>query len=642
MILLVMVAIVSVGVLLIITGISASLYHKARKLNPYNLKKERIEQAIAIGQQQLMYVKQEIQKMQGEKLEVERIINRRKEMEDYINEYQAEYDKKVQEIENLEAQFDEISKKLADAEQELNVKNDEKSKLQEEYDKLEAGIHSDERDLAILKSDLETFENRFEKLKTDVIGLEECKSKLTNEVAELESRKKSLLEELDRINKEYSTAREALIETTGHLKATQLSEGIATKSAEHAEKIRWEDLDRPVVERISSPRKEKSESELLSDFKNALDRSHVIFSDRTIKAFHTGLKVEDISPLVVLAGISGTGKSLLPTLYARAFGFNMLSVAVQPRWDSPQDMFGFYNYMQSRYKATELSRLLWQYDIYNNSITKDEFSNEDELPMNIVLLDEMNLARVEYYFSDMLSKLEFRRDVINKADDTMRMKAEIEIEGGSIGDSEASRRLFVNGNTLFVGTMNEDETTQTLSDKVMDRSNVLRFGKPASLDVKVDLSTFDNIFKPLEDQYFSYGMWKKLCIEKSLSPKFEQRLDETVSNLNESLSTIGRPFAHRVWQSIKSYVTQYPDVERGNSESFKAALADQIEMKILPKLNGVDTSVPAVQKALVAIEGSISEVGDEGLTEAFRKVRASGSENTFFQWKGVERTDDKR
>ena len=84
--------------------------------------------------------------------------------------------------------------------------------------------------------------------------------------------------------------------------------------------------------------------------------------------------------------------------------------------------------------------------------------------MLIVLLDEMNLARTEYYFSNFLSRLELRRIVTNENEKANRKNAEITIDD-NFGN------LWVPNNVLFVGTMNEDESTQTLSDKVLDRAN---------------------------------------------------------------------------------------------------------------------------------------------------------------------------
>ena len=96
-----------------------------------------------------------------------------------------------------------------------------------------------------------------------------------------------------------------------------------------------------------------------------LEAQGLHFSRRVIRAFHTALKINDISPMTVLAGISGTGKSQLPRLYAEAMGIHFLQVPVQPRWDSPQDLMGFYNYIERRYRATDLARALVHLDQYN-------------------------------------------------------------------------------------------------------------------------------------------------------------------------------------------------------------------------------------------------------------------------------------
>ena len=131
------------------------------------------------------------------------------------------------------------------------------------------------------------------------------------------------------------------------------------------------------------------------------------FHKRVLKAFHTSLKCHDINPITVLAGVSGTGKTLLPAAYAEIMGMHPLVIAVQPRWDSPQDMFGFYNYLEKQYKATQLARALVRMD----PITPWKSKRERNAPerMLLVLLDEMNLARTEYYFSEFLSKLELSR-----------------------------------------------------------------------------------------------------------------------------------------------------------------------------------------------------------------------------------------
>ena len=400
----------------------------------------------------------------------------------------------------------------------------------------------------------------------------------------------------------------------------------------------WGDLDNPVITdpKFSKPNRYISNKNIdevrdLDEFAAQLSSCNIEFNRRTINAFHTSLKVADSSPLVVLAGISGTGKSLLPQLYAKHFGFNFLNMAVQPRWDSSQDLFGFYNYAQYRYKATELSRLLWQYDVYNNTKgdNKCKFSESDVglLPMNIVLLDEMNLARVEYYFSDMLSKLETRRtvDITNPA---QRYIAEVEIECGS---TATPRRLFVGSNTLFVGTMNEDETTQVLSDKIMDRANVLRFGRPKKLESKADPVRFESEFSSSEPRTFN--QWKNMYNKKDLLQ--ESTLEKVIDEINDAMEVAGRPFAHRVKTSIVNYINNYPGVKDGDERAFKNALSDQIEFKIMPKLNGLEKDSNQNSKALSELAHIIENIDDE-LSDTFDYV-VNDSESAFFQWHGVRR-----
>ena len=193
------------------------------------------------------------------------------------------------------------------------------------------------------------------------------------------------------------------------------------------------------------------EWEVLEKLRAELRKDELKFPDRTIDAFHTSLKCHDINPLTVLAGVSGTGKTLLPTYYAGIMGMHSLVMAVQPRWDSPQDMFGFYNYIEKQYKATELSRALILMDPYKDQRQALNNLNGDWTRdrMLLVLLDEMNLARTEYYFSEFLSKLELRRLVKNPESPTDRERAEIELDSGPSKDMRF--RFWVGRNVLFVG-----------------------------------------------------------------------------------------------------------------------------------------------------------------------------------------------
>jgi hypothetical protein len=374
-----------------------------------------------------------------------------------------------------------------------------------------------------------------------------------------------------------------------------------------------------------------SEEEALQKLQEMLTSDGLFFSERVLNAFHTSLKVNDIIPLTVLAGVSGTGKSLLPVKYAEGMGMYSLIVSVQPRWDSPQDLFGFYNYLEHKYKATDLARALVRMDEFN--FTPDQFSalkgKKRSERILLVLLDEMNLARTEYYFSEFLSKLEFRKF---SKDPSKRSQAEIVLDTGPRSKDVQPFRLWVGGNVLFVGTMNEDESTQTLSDKVLDRANVLRFGKPPEKDKRDEKGE-----KRREgiQCYLPYSLWESWIREPGIE-SWRRSVDSLLSRLNDALNVLGRPFGYRVQDAVHTYVANYPGMLH-NGKLHKTALADQIELKLLPKLRGVEVSENA--QPLNRIEEVIQELGDENkmLLDQFRNCRQQAQNTTnLFAWRGVE------
>ncbi|GAX44862.1 hypothetical protein NIES4075_58810 [Tolypothrix sp. NIES-4075] len=305
----------------------------------------------------------------------------------------------------------------------------------------------------------------------------------------------------------------------------------------------------------------EDEHKFLEGFVTYIQFQGLAFPKRVIHAFHTSLKVQDISALVILAGISGTGKSELPQKYADYIGAQLLTLAVQPRWDSPQDLQGFYNYVEKKFKPTDLMRGLYQYN--RDSAMKDRIV--------IVLLDEMNLARVEYYFSEFLSKLETRRS----------RPTYLEIDVGSLPLKDNERRLEIPQQFLFVGTMNEDETTQSLSDKVLDRANVITFGKPKNLQLRQQNQHQNGTGRP--SGYLAYSDFKQWTKIPEPQSELVEKVKYYLDRANQVMEKMGHPFAHRVYQGITQYVVNYPLVE----SAFKFALADQFGQKLLPKLRGV-------------------------------------------------------
>jgi len=368
-----------------------------------------------------------------------------------------------------------------------------------------------------------------------------------------------------------------------------------------------------------------------------------VYSKRVLQAFHTSLKIDSRAPLMVLAGISGTGKTQLPRLYADALGIHFLPVAVQPGWDSPQDLLGFFSHLEGRFRPTSLLQALVQMDGYigSDALKRDGFeelaeqwiSNSCDDQMLLVLLDEMNLARVEYYFSDFLSKLELRNspgfDAMNAES---RARASVFLEGGPGSDGIP---VFAGHNVLFAGTMNEDESTQSLSDKVIDRANVMRFGTPAKLEAASATPTANDA----NPHRLSNKVWASWKVAAQKSGVIAGRpLDEWISDLNGALKPVHRPFGHRTAGAITEYVRQYPGAAN-SVEAQKHALADQIEQRVMPKLRGLDPQSEEGTLAFAKIREIVAAIDDAPLLEAIRMGQASHGGSQFV-WFGVDRGAD--
>ncbi|MFP6284971.1 AAA domain-containing protein [Helicobacter pylori] len=192
--------------------------------------------------------------------------------------------------------------------------------------------------------------------------------------------------------------------------------------------------------------------------------------------------------------------------------------------------------------------------------------------MSIVLLDEMNLAHIELYFAEFLSKLEIKR--------SKETNISIKLGTGLTWESP------LGDNLLFVGTMNEDESTKMLSDKVLDRAFCLNFERPKTLKSKQQ--------KPLpsNDEYLkveTFNRWinKKGDQEAKLEGKYKKLTEE----INERLSACYRSIGHRVWQSMSAYMHNHPLVLHASdkNKALQFAYEECLVLKIFPKLRGVQT-----------------------------------------------------
>jgi len=528
-----------------------------------------------------------------------------KEREDYL----AELDLRKQ---NLQQEVNELEEKRAEADritEQIATLTSDEAELKEEVQKHLKALADSEKELEALSDKIKTFEEKEAEMARKEADLAKSQAKIEGDL-------KSKLEEIDRLDEQLNSTRDIL---------TEVSTAVTTAAGAVPEgHDPCEDLWKPYFPNALEPRTDSNESRELDRIAQEFRDAEIKFDQRTLWAFHTCLKSQDISPLTVLAGISGTGKSLLPRVYARCMGINFLNLPVQPGWNSPQDLFGFYNYIEHKYKATPLARVMVQFEQYNRESWPMGDAPDLTDQVLLVLLDEMNLARVEYYFSEHLSRLEIRRG-IDSEDEEARRPVEIPLDIGHGAEKYSSINLFPGSNILFTGTMNEDESTQALSDKVLDRSCVLRFGKPEQYDLKQP----DEDDLPKADP-LALTTWKDWC-EEGNPPA---GTDEFIKKLGEVMELARKPFGRRTGHAIARYIEMYPDQ---TPAGVRNAMSDQVEQRICPKLRGLDLEV--IQMAASALENIVREdLDDDLLAGAINKGAAA--EGGMFEWDGIDRADD--
>jgi hypothetical protein len=357
----------------------------------------------------------------------------------------------------------------------------------------------------------------------------------------------------------------------------------------------------------------------LQRLEKAIEGAGLTYPPRLLSAFHTCLKIAEWSPLTVLAGVSGTGKSELPRVYARYGGFYFHPVAVQPNWDSPQDVFGFFNYLDNRFNARPLLRGMAQ---SQEPPAKGGFNHQ----IMLVLLDEMNLARIELYLSELLSKWELRRG---------QGEAKLEFDLGANCDKF---EVPLGRNVIFAGTINEDESTQSLSDKVLDRGNLLYFPRPKEFRSRATLA-----LKPQQAPTLAAPMpvaawngWLRPPVLLDKVKEQRQTYQDSLERINGYLAAVERGVGHRVWQAIEVYMANHPDViaaiesqnEKEQPIALRRAFEDQLVQRLIPKLRGIEVDGAARKECLDPIAAEIAAHAG-GLTNDFQAALESGR-RTFF------------
>ena len=314
----------------------------------------------------------------------------------------------------------------------------------------------------------------------------------------------------------------------------------------------------PVPEKASSP--SELESRFIGRFAAAAESRGLLYEKKDLINFHVSVKS---SRLVILAGMSGTGKSGLVRLYAAALGIpkeQLLMIPVRPSWMDDSDILGYLDMKNMTYRAadTGLTELLI-----------DASQHPDR--MYVVCFDEMNLARAEHYFAQFISALE--------QEETPVIRLYNPAIAPRVYNSAAyPAEIPIGRNVIFTGTVNVDESTYHFSDKILDRANVITLHQgsfKALLHVKKGMPvSFDEIGAQ------TYGEFRAAPSQPILRPAELDFLDALGGALTEAgVSGIG----YRVARQMGLYLDNIP---AGTGFDREDGLDCQAVQRIFTKLRG--------------------------------------------------------
>lgn len=553
----------------------------SEEISTLEVKKSKLEKEIQSFEDQEK-LKDEKKKLEVEQKELERklkILKHKEESNDtYYEKIINEETERIDELKKVHNQ--ELSRYKERVEKDIEDYNDllndyialkKESKLSEEQLKEIEEYNENKKTEEYYNEIIDDLKDKNEELRNYKNKSEIDKNELALEKDVLERNKHNLLKRMALLEGEEGDV-EALWERIRRLE----EENKELKNGGRRKEAKLQAIEQCYFKDVNISKTEDNELDWLNNVAEKIKSAGFRFTKRLLYSFHTSLKISDWSILSVLAGVSGTGKSELPRLYSKYGGLFFLSLPVQPDWDSPQSLFGYYNSLEGKFNATSLLRVLYQ---AQKNLSQENLKDSIYDGVTIVLLDEMNLAHVELYFSELLSKLE-----------SLRGKGQEILEIDYAEDKPYE--IVLSNNIKWVGTMNEDETTKSLSDKVIDRGDIISFPKPNELISRTELKEPNGKAQKLSKE--TWDSWKY----KGSSEGLDEIVDDyrkVIQEINEILDPTRRVVAHRVWQGIENYIKNYPLVlanlnEPENLKKYsQMAFEDAIVQKIIPKLRGLDT-----------------------------------------------------
>ncbi len=371
----------------------------------------------------------------------------------------------------------------------------------------------------------------------------------------------------------YAKVEDILLKTTPVEKVRESIEinntnNMKESTSENIESIKQEE---ELVEINSS---EKTDDLIIKAMDYHSQKRNLFYNIKDFVNIHTALKC---SSLVILSGLSGTGKSAIVDIYARALGINnttnpeenrLLFIPVRPSWNDDSDLLGYVDLVHMVYRASDSG--------FVDFLVR---AQKEENKLFIVCFDEMNLARVEHYFSQFLSLLE---RPVNQRELQLYDK---QYSGRLYNSAEYPNRIKIGDNVKFIGTVNIDESTYHFSDKVLDRANVIQLDvlNYASMWKKTKYASLGNVNWTMDD-YNS--------ITVTNSDEDMQLVHQLLWDIHILLHSANSKYGvgPRIVKNIEMYLWNLPKSEIGGF-SYSDGIDLQIAQRVLTKVRGPENQM---------------------------------------------------
>lgn len=293
--------------------------------------------------------------------------------------------------------------------------------------------------------------------------------------------------------------------------------------------------------------------------------------------FHICLKT---NYLTILAGMSGTGKSKLTRLYSEAlnksYDNKLLFIPINPSYTEPSDILGYYNPTTCLYQPADTGLI----DFLINA-SKEKNKND----LFIIVFDEMNLAQIEYWFAPFIS-------IMEEKNENQRLLKLYNDKLNCINRFLYEPTIKIGNNIRFIGTINLDETSKNISDRVLDRANIINLEKLTFSDCKKisENKNIKNTNKYTID-YETFSDWIKVETPFKKMSDSELIFFDKLHNLILKYDN-QKGVSFRILEQIGNYLNNIPiSSEKGNLISKEEAIDIQVNQRILCKLKGMNDNL---------------------------------------------------